>query len=138
MITINDVSKRFGSISALHKINLTVKEAQTTVLIGPSGCGKSTLLRLIIGLIHTDEGTIAINGYPLVAKDLLHIRRRMGYVIQEGGLFPHLTAFKNVGLMAQYLGWLVALMMVLWYVGSRYPRAIARYLLAWAVIIIAA
>ena len=105
MITFNGVSKRFVQISALDDINFTVKKAQTTVLIGPSGCGKSTLLRLIIGLIQTDAGTITIDGSPLVAKDLLHIRRQMGYVIQEGGLFPHLTAFKNVSLMAQYLGW---------------------------------
>ena len=102
MITFNGVSKRFVQISALDDINFTVKKAQTTVLIGPSGCGKSTLLRLIIGLIQTDAGTITIDGSPLVAKDLLHIRRQMGYVIQEGGLFLHLTAFKNVSLMAQY------------------------------------
>jgi osmoprotectant transport system ATP-binding protein len=105
MIGFEEVSKRFGEISALEGINLTVPEGQTTVLIGPSGCGKSTLLRLVIGLVRADSGTIAINGSPLAETNLLQMRRDMGYVIQEGGLFPHLTALKNVTLMARYLEW---------------------------------
>src|SRR4030095_16306531 len=77
---------------------------KATVLIGPSGCGKSTLLRLIIGLITPDSGTIAFDGAQITPANIDALRRRIGYVIQEGGLFPHLTARANVLLMARYLG----------------------------------
>ena len=74
------------------------------VLIGPSGCGKSTLLRLIIGLIQPDAGQIQFDGTQLRADKIDIVRRRIGYVIQEGGLFPHLTARGNILLMARHLG----------------------------------
>jgi osmoprotectant transport system ATP-binding protein len=75
------------------------------VLIGPSGCGKSTLLRLIIGLIQPDGGFIRFKDIQITPQTVLSLRRKMGYVIQEGGLFPHLTAYDNITLMARYLGW---------------------------------
>jgi osmoprotectant transport system ATP-binding protein len=81
------------------------KVGETSVLIGPSGCGKSTLLRLIIGLIQPDSGSIEIDGEQISKISLQNMRRKMGYVIQEGGLFPHLTASKNIVLMANYLRW---------------------------------
>jgi osmoprotectant transport system ATP-binding protein len=84
---------------------LTLQAGKTTVLIGPSGCGKSTLLRLIIGLISPEKGSITIDGTVVLPEILSQLRRRIGYVIQEGGLFPHLTARNNVSLMARYLGW---------------------------------
>ena len=74
------------------------------MLIGPSGCGKSTLLRLIIRLIEPDSGSIEFNGEPITAENINVLRRRIGYVIQEGGLFPHLTARANVLLMARHIG----------------------------------
>jgi osmoprotectant transport system ATP-binding protein len=74
-------------------------------LIGPSGCGKSTLLRLVIGLISPDEGEIRIGSTLLEPATRRRLRLRMGYVIQEGGLFPHLTARENVALAANDLGW---------------------------------
>lgn len=74
------------------------------MLIGPSGCGKSTLLRLIIGLLQPDEGLIKFDGTPLGTDKIDIVRRRIGYVIQEGGLFPHLTARGNILLMARHLG----------------------------------
>ncbi|NHZ69972.1 MAG: ATP-binding cassette domain-containing protein, partial [Thermotogales bacterium] len=74
-----------------------------TVLIGPSGCGKSTLLRLIVGLCQPDSGSITLEGELLTPANLQQMRRRMGYVIQEGGLFPHLTVRDNVTVMARYL-----------------------------------
>jgi osmoprotectant transport system ATP-binding protein len=74
------------------------------VLIGPSGCGKSTLLRLIIHLIEPDSGSIELDGTPVTPDNVDALRRRIGYVIQEGGLFPHLTARANVLLMARYIG----------------------------------
>ncbi|HEV8185005.1 MAG TPA: ATP-binding cassette domain-containing protein [Chthoniobacterales bacterium] len=98
------VSKRFGAVTALHALNLTFARGKTTVLIGPSGCGKSTILRLIIGLLESDGGTIEFDGQKITAANLTRIRRRTGYVIQDGGLFPHLTARGNVLLMANQLG----------------------------------
>ena len=73
------------------------------MLIGPSGCGKSTLLRLIIGLVKSDAGTITFNDTEITSENILQIRQRIGYVIQEGGLFPHLTIRENVIIMARHL-----------------------------------
>jgi osmoprotectant transport system ATP-binding protein len=89
---------------ALHSTNLSVERAKTTVLIGPSGCGKSTLLRLIIRLIEPDSGSIEFDGEAITSDTIAQLRRRIGYVIQEGGLFPHLTAHANVLLMARHIG----------------------------------
>jgi osmoprotectant transport system ATP-binding protein len=97
------VSKTFGDAAAVHAIDLSVERGKTTVLIGPSGCGKSTLLRLIIGLIQPDAGQIQFDGTQLRADKIDIVRRRVGYVIQEGGLFPHLTARGNILLMARHL-----------------------------------
>jgi osmoprotectant transport system ATP-binding protein len=74
-------------------------------LIGPSGCGKSTLLRLIIGLIAPDHGEIRLHELPVIPETHARVRMRIGYVIQEGGLFPHLTAAENASLKARDLGW---------------------------------
>ncbi|MEY2498595.1 MAG: osmoprotectant transport system ATP-binding protein [Verrucomicrobiota bacterium] len=103
LIQLANVSKRFGAAAALHPIDLAFERGKTTVLIGPSGCGKSTLLRLIIGLLDPDGGTIQFDSIPITPSNLAQLRRRIGYVIQDGGLFPHLTARKNVLLMATHL-----------------------------------
>ena len=105
MITLDNVSKRYGTDQAVHPLSLTIEPARTTVLIGPSGSGKSTLLRLMIGLIPPDAGQVHFDGEPLTDANLRSIRHRMGYVIQEGGLFPHLTARSNAALLARHLGW---------------------------------
>lgn len=105
MLTLDNVSKTYAGQPALQPTSLTVAEQQTTVLIGPSGCGKSTLLRLMIGLIRSDSGRVIFAGSELNHDEIHAIRRRMGYVIQDGGLFPHLTARGNVELMARHLGW---------------------------------
>ncbi|MDE2800289.1 MAG: ATP-binding cassette domain-containing protein [Gemmatimonadota bacterium] len=105
MFEVTGVSKTFGDLQALQEVDLSVQAKQTTVLIGPSGCGKSTLIRLMVGLIWPDEGTVTYEGQVLTPANVLSLRQKMGYVIQEGGLFPHLTAQKNVALMANYLGW---------------------------------
>jgi osmoprotectant transport system ATP-binding protein len=105
MIELKNVSKIYDQQHALHPVDLTFEAGRTTVLIGPSGCGKSTLLRLIIGLIPRDSGSIAFGNAEIARHDLLLLRRKMGYVIQEGGLFPHLTARRNAALVARYLGW---------------------------------
>src|SRR5436190_24348415 len=105
MLRLQQVSKRYGSVDALHPVDLTVEPRQTTVLIGPSGCGKSTLLRLMAGLIKPDAGTVDFDGVPLREENLGQVRQKIGFVIQEGGLFPHLTARANATLMARYLRW---------------------------------
>ena len=105
MIELSAVTKRYGDAFALGPIDLVVKPRQTTVLIGPSGCGKSTLLRMMIGLVCPDTGSVSILSTELGPDNVLHLRRRMGYVIQEGGLFEHLTARDNVALMARFLQW---------------------------------
>lgn len=105
MLNLNSLSKSFDDIAAVRSFTLEVPEGRTTVLIGPSGCGKSTVLRLIIGLLAPDSGTIEFDGERVHPEALLKMRLKMGYVIQEGGLFPHLTARENVSIMASYLGW---------------------------------
>jgi osmoprotectant transport system ATP-binding protein len=105
MLELKGVSKTFAQAPAVQPTDLTVPAGRTTVLLGPSGCGKSTLLRLMIGLIRPDAGTVRINGAELTAQNVLALRQRIGYVIQEGGLFPHLTAEGNIALMARHLGW---------------------------------
>ncbi len=103
MISLSDIRKRYAGKSVLGPLDLTVPRGQSTVIIGPSGCGKSTLLRLIIGLSRADHGRIEIDGTHLSPATLRALRLNMGYVIQEGGLFPHLTARRNITLMADYL-----------------------------------
>lgn len=105
MFKLRHVSKTYGQTTVLHPTDLTFPTGQTTVLLGPSGCGKSTLLRLLIGLIDPSAGAVLFDGLPLSPATLLEQRRRMGYVIQDGGLFPHLTARGNATLMARHLGW---------------------------------
>jgi osmoprotectant transport system ATP-binding protein len=102
------VTKRYGATTALDDVDLTVPSARTTALIGPSGCGKSTVLRLLVGLVTPEAGDIRFDGAPMRSQGLMALRRRMGYVIQEGGLFPHLTARENVTIMARPLAWVAA------------------------------
>jgi len=104
LVQLIEVSKRYHEDIALRLTSLSVARGKTTVLIGPSGCGKSTLLRLIIRLIEPDSGSIEFDGQPVTAENIDVLRRRIGYVIQEGGLFPHLTARANVLLMACHIG----------------------------------
>jgi len=105
MLEFKNVSKRYGESVVLKKTDLQIATGETTVLIGPSGCGKSTLLRLIAGLIMPDSGHIIFENTPLQLENLAALRRRMGYVIQQGGLFPHFTVARNVTLMASQLRW---------------------------------
>lgn len=105
LVQLTGVSKNYGGATALHATDLAFERGKTTVLIGPSGCGKSTLLRLIIRLLDPDGGTISFNGAPITPANISELRRRIGYVIQDGGLFPHLTARKNILLMPTHLKW---------------------------------
>lgn len=105
MLILDNVSKQYGSVQALVSVNLEIPEGQSTVLIGPSGCGKSTILRMITGLVTPDSGRITFENMRLDETTLADLRQRMGYVIQEGGLFPHMNVAENVTLMARYLRW---------------------------------
>ncbi len=105
MIELTSVSKSFSGVSVLDGIDLRIESARTTVLLGPSGCGKSTLLRLMLGLTKPDRGSVAFDGQRLDRASARASRRKTGYVIQDGGLFPHMTAFENVTLVARQLGW---------------------------------
>src|SRR5687768_6618413 len=103
MISIENISKTFAGQAALMPTSLKFAAQATTVLIGPSGCGKSTLLRLIAGLLQADSGRVEIAGVELTPDRADEMRHRIGYVIQDGGLFPHLTAQQNVALLARFL-----------------------------------
>ena len=105
MLRYEAVTKRFGPLLALDGITLECASGRTTALLGPSGCGKSTLLRLAVGLVQADAGRVQVDGRTVGAASLEGLRRRIGYVIQEGGLFPHLDVRGNVTLMARHLGW---------------------------------
>src|SRR5215471_6505131 len=101
MLELRGVSKSYGKTEALQPTDLIIAAGRTTVLLGPSGCGKSTILRLMLGLLRPDSGTVLVDGRAFRPD----VRHRMGYVVQDGGLFPHLTARGNATLMAHYLGW---------------------------------
>jgi len=105
MISFRNVRKTFDDTVALQDLTLEVPDGETSVLIGPSGCGKSTALRLIFRLIEPDRGTISFDGANVTAQNARNVRRRIGYVIQEGGLFPHMTARQNMTVMAEHLNW---------------------------------
>lgn len=103
MFALNGVLKAYAGRPALGPLTLMVPPGRTTVLIGPSGCGKSTFLRLLIGLVAPDAGQVTFDGKPVASTTVRAVRLRVGYVIQDGGLFPHLTARGNVTLMARHL-----------------------------------
>jgi osmoprotectant transport system ATP-binding protein len=105
VLEIDRVSKQFGALHALRDVTLRVERGHTACLIGESGSGKSTLMRLITGLVVPDAGSLKFDGTVIEPASVQALRLRMGYVIQEGGLFPHLTAYGNAALMAKHLGW---------------------------------
>ena len=105
LVELQGVSKTYGATVALHATDLGFARGKTSVLIGPSGCGKSTLLRLVIRLLNPDAGTIHFDGASVTPANIGELRLKIGYVIQDGGLFPHLTARDNIALMAKHLGW---------------------------------
>ena len=105
MLSLTAVTKTYAGIPVIKALTLRIATGQTTVLIGPSGCGKSTILRLIVGLVEADGGNISIRNELLTPATIQNWRRHIGYVIQDGGLFPHLNARENICLMARFLGW---------------------------------
>ena len=96
MLEFKNVNKRFGGNIVLHDINFTVNSNEVVVLIGASGCGKTTCLKMINRLIAPTEGQILIDGQDIQQMDPIALRRKMGYVIQQTGLFPHMTIRENI------------------------------------------
>ena len=105
MIALRDVSKRFGERIALDGVSIEVLPGAVHVLLGSSGSGKSTVLRVILGLVKPDRGEVTVDGIVVTDSTRAELVRRMGYVVQDGGLYPHLTAFGNVALPAEVHGW---------------------------------
>ncbi len=102
------VTRRYGATTALADFTFTFTPGRTTALLGPSGCGKSTILRLAIGLVAPDRGEVRLFGQALREVEMESARHRVGYVIQQGGLFPNLDVRANVTLVARHLGWSAA------------------------------
>jgi len=104
-IELKNVTKRFGDDVAVDNLSLSVEKGTLTMLIGPSGCGKTTTMKMINRLIQLDEGEIKLNGTSVYNIDPVQLRRTIGYVIQEIGLFPHFTVFDNIATVPRLLKW---------------------------------
>jgi osmoprotectant transport system ATP-binding protein len=105
VIDLDGVEKSYGGRAVLGPLTLAVPSGMRLAVVGPSGCGKSTLLRVVLGLVRPDRGQVSVNGEVVSDATKRALRQRIGYVVQEGGLFPHLTAEQNVTLVARTLGW---------------------------------
>ena len=99
------VSKRLGGRAVLEGFTLSIAENETVALVGPSGSGKTTALKLANRLLEPDAGEVRVFGEPASARDAVPLRREIGWVIQEGGLFPHWTVEENVAAVPRLLGW---------------------------------
>ena len=106
MISFESVTKRFpDGTTAVDNLNLEVPEGDLSVLVGPSGCGKTTTLRMINRMIEATSGRIVVDGRDVATVDPLELRRRIGYVIQQVGLFSHRTIAENIGIVPELVGW---------------------------------
>ena len=106
MITFESVTKRYaGGTVAVDDLNLEIPDGKTMVLVGPSGCGKTTTLRMINRLIEPSEGRILLDGQDIAQTEASQLRRGIGYVIQQTGLFPHRTIEDNIATVPLLNGW---------------------------------
>ena len=105
MIVFDHVTKKFGDVIAVNDLSFEIRDGETVMLLGPSGCGKTTTLKMINRLIEHTSGTILVDGKDIEKEDPVQLRRSMGYVIQQAGLFPHLTVGDNIGTVPRLLGW---------------------------------
>ncbi len=103
-LALERVTKAFGTRTVIRETSLEIAKGERLALIGPSGCGKSTLLRMILGLVVPDSGVVRVGDVTVTEATARSVRRRVGYVIQDGGLFPHLTAEENVTLVSRLNG----------------------------------
>ncbi|MHB8490165.1 MAG: ABC transporter ATP-binding protein [Candidatus Dormibacteria bacterium] len=105
MITFDGVVKRYANSVAVDHLSLEIKSGETVILVGPSGCGKTTSLKMINRLVEPTEGTISIDDRDTRTYDVNDLRRSIGYVIQQVGLFPHQTVAENIATVPRLLGW---------------------------------
>ena len=105
LVSFRQVSVRIGKINILYDLSFDVEAGETLVLLGRSGSGKTTALKMVNGLLLPSAGEVSIEGVPTTDWDLIRLRRRIGYVIQDAGLFPHFTVAANVGLVPRLEGW---------------------------------
>ncbi|MCY8857742.1 betaine/proline/choline family ABC transporter ATP-binding protein [Bacillus atrophaeus] len=106
MLTLENVSKNYkGGKKAVNSINLKIEKGEFICFIGPSGCGKTTTMKMINRLIEPSSGTIYIDGENIMEQDPVELRRKIGYVIQQIGLFPHMTIQQNIALVPKLLKW---------------------------------
>jgi len=105
LIAFEHVCKNFDSVRAVDDVSLTVAAGEFLAIVGSSGSGKTTLLRLANRLIVPDHGTVRIGGEDVATADPIALRRRIGYVFQSGGLFPHMTVADNIGITPRLLRW---------------------------------
>lgn len=105
MIELLGISKHFGSTAAVKEVSFTVQEGETMVILGTSGCGKTTTLKMINRLIEPDSGKILINGQSASDEKPEMLRRKIGYVMQNIGLFPHYTVAENIAVVPKLLNW---------------------------------
>ena len=105
LVQFKNVSVSLSGNPILTDLDLTVERGETLVLLGESGCGKTTTLKLVNRLLEPTSGEVVVEGKPTTAWDPIALRRHIGYVIQEGGLFPHFTIARNVGLVPSLSGW---------------------------------
>jgi osmoprotectant transport system ATP-binding protein len=105
LIELAGVSKRYDALAALDGVSLAVGEGEFVALVGGSGSGKTTLLKTINRLIRPEAGQVTVGGEDVVSAEPHLLRRRIGYVFQEVGLFPHLTVAENIGVTPRLLGW---------------------------------
>ena len=106
MIRLEGITKRFGAAKpSVDDVTIEMPEGTTTALIGPSGCGKTTTMRMINRMIEPSAGRIFIEGQDVTGLDAVTLRRRIGYVIQQIGLFPHMTVAENIATVPRLLGW---------------------------------
>ena len=103
MIQFEHVSKSYGKTPVLKDLNFTIPDGQFVVLIGPSGCGKTTTMKMINRLLEPDSGTISIDGQDIHSQDKVELRRHIGYVIQQIGLFPNMTVAQNICVVPKLL-----------------------------------
>lgn len=106
-ITFLDVSKKFGGSGyyAVNHLSFSVEEGEFITILGSSGCGKTTLLKMVNRLYEPDTGKISLFGEDISKTDVVRLRRRIGYVIQQTGLFPHMTIFENIATVPKLLKW---------------------------------
>lgn len=105
MIDVRNITKTFGLHKAIDNVSFSVKEGENAVFLGTSGCGKTTLLKMINRLLEPDSGEISIAGHPVSRQRPEQLRKKIGYVFQNNGLFPHYTIEENIGIVPRLLGW---------------------------------